>query len=476
MTTSANSSSWVRTYTKDDATKYQIAYRSNNTWRLNANGKAVPGSFTTNLQVDRTAIDGGVTGGGVNATWTTAATRGPGANGVWERKYLDDDDTTLGFALPDASWSDLNDRKSNFNSQVNNISSNAIAKYFRTLGFGRGSGLSTQAGAIRELSRSQGSGNQGNPSEDPVGGNRTLITELPSEIGAKPRDKYGSRYTYYYPVALSYNRDQDKMQISVLKYKPKQIKGFKIAKSRDAGGRDGYTKRVLGSVFLPVPGSVTDSNNVAWSQGEMDPAKIAMAQAFFKNIQKESQQVEGLIDSVSEISQQIGENSGDVKKGVAAVLTKAATGGDILSRTTGSVINPNMEMLFQGPAIRPFSFSWKMSPRDLEEAQMIKKIIRMFKQSQSVKRSKSMLFLQSPNTYAIRFLTARGKEHGYLPKIKECALTGFNINYTPDGNYSTYENSSMVAYEMSMSFQELEPIYHDDYTALDQDTDESIGF
>jgi len=225
-----------------------------------------------------------------------------------------------------------------------------------------------------------------------------------------------------------------------------------------------------------VPGSVTDSNNVAWSQNTMDPAKIAMAQAFFKNIQKESQQVEGLIDSVSEISQQIGENSGDVKKGVAAVLTKAATGGDILSRTTGSVINPNMEMLFQGPAIRPFSFSWKMSPRDLEEAQMIKKIIRMFKQSQSVKRSKSMLFLQSPNTYAIRFLTARGKEHGYLPKIKECALTGFNINYTPDGNYSTYENSSMVAYEMSMSFQELEPIYHDDYTALDQDTDESIGF
>ena len=110
MSTSANSPSWVRTYTRDDATKYQIAYRSNNVWKLDANGRAVPGSFTTNLQVDRTAIDGGVTGGGVNATWTTAATRGPGAKGVWERKYLDDDDTSLGFALPGASWSDLNDQ------------------------------------------------------------------------------------------------------------------------------------------------------------------------------------------------------------------------------------------------------------------------------------------------------------------------------------------------------------------------------
>ena len=64
----------------------------------------------------------------------------------------------------------------------------------------------------------------------------------------------------------------------------------------------------------------------------------------------------------------------------------------------------------------------------------------------------------------------------FLPKIKECALTGFSMNYTPDGNYQTYENSSMVAYEMQMSFQELEPIYHDEYTSLDQDRDESIGF
>ena len=188
MATSANSPSWVRTYTKDDATKYQIAYRSNNTWRVDAKGKAVPGSFTTNLQVDRTAIDGGVTGGGASATWTTAATRGPGANGVWERKYLDDDDTTLGYALPDASWSDLNNRSSNFNSQVSNVSANAIAKYFRTLGFGRGSGLSTQEGAIREISRSQGSNNQGSPSEDAVGANQSLRS-LPELEVKRNREK-----------------------------------------------------------------------------------------------------------------------------------------------------------------------------------------------------------------------------------------------------------------------------------------------
>ena len=476
MATTANSPSWIRTYTRDDSTRYRIAYRSNNTWKEDAKGRPVPGSFTTNLQVDRVAIDADVTGGGVNATWTTAATRGPGANGVWTRQYFDDADTTLGFVLPDASWSDLNDRKSNFNSQISNLSANAIAKYFRTLGYGRGSGVSTQAGAIREISRSQGSNNQGNPSEEATGANLLNISALPEEDTGKPREKYQSRFTYYYPLAIKANRDQDKMKIDVLEYKPKKIKEFKVATKRDAGGRDGYTQRRIGGVLLPVPGAVSDNNTVTWGADTLNPAQLAIANAFFQNVSKEKGQTEGLIDSVGNIAKAIGENKEDVKKGVAATLTQAATGANILTRTTGSIVNPNMELLFREPQLRPFTFSWRMSPRDFEEAEMIKKIIRMFKQSMAVKRSKSLLFLKSPNTYAIRFLTAKGKEHGYLPRVKECALTGFSVNYTPDGNYQTYENSSMVAYEMQMSFQELEPIFHDEYTDLDNNTDESIGF
>ena len=473
MATTANSSSWVRTYTKNDATKYQIAYRSNNTWRNDANGKAVPGSFTTNLQVDRTAIDGGVTGGGTGATWTTAATRGPGAGGIWERKYIDDEDTTLGYVLPDASWDDLNNRSSNFNAQVNNVSSNAIVKYFRTLGFGKGSGLSTQSGAIRELARSQGINDQGNPSDEAVGANQRLRT-LADEAKDRPREKYGSRYTYYYPVALKTNIDQDKLQISVLEYKPRPLPSKQSKPSLGIGEREGYRSRVLGSVFLPVPGNVVDSNNVSWDQDTLDPAKLALSDAFFDNVG--SGGVEGLIDSLGKTAQAIGVNKGDTKEAVAGALAKAATGGSILTRSTGKIINPNMELLFKGPSMRTFQLSWKMSPRDYEESEMIKKIIRMFKQSMAVKRTESQVFLKSPNTYKLRYLTARKQEHSFLPKIKECALVGCSINYTPDGNYQVYENSSMVAYQMTLSFNELEPIYHDDYTKLDQDRDESIGF
>ena len=52
-------------------------------------------------------------------------------------------------------------------------------------------------------------------------------------------------------------------------------------------------------------------------------------------------------------------------------------------------------------------------------------------------------------------------------------MTGFNVNYTPDGNYATYRNSAMVAVELTFSFQELEPIFNSDYQ---NDGDSSIGF
>ena len=55
-------------------------------------------------------------------------------------------------------------------------------------------------------------------------------------------------------------------------------------------------------------------------------------------------------------------------------------------------------------------------------------------------------------------------------------MVDFGVNYTPDGSYMTYDNSSMVSYEMAMSFQEIEPVYNNDYTDLDKDRDQSIGY
>ena len=148
----------------------------------------------------------------------------------------------------------------------------------------------------------------------------------------------------------------------------------------------------------------------------------------------------------------------------------------ILARTSGSVINPNMELIFKGPQLRSFGFTYLLSPRDPKESKEILKIIRMFKQSMAPQTTASNVFLKAPNTYRLEYHSTGRRGHNYLPKIKECALVTFDVNYTPNNTYMTYEDTSMVQYSISFGFQELDPIYNADYTDLDSDSDQSVGY
>jgi hypothetical protein len=182
---------------------------------------------------------------------------------------------------------------------------------------------------------------------------------------------------------------------------------------------------------------------------------------------------------------QVPEDQGKTLKGAAAPLTSLAIGklaGDatgtnknIFTRTTGAVLNPNLELLFTGPKLRGFQFNFSLSAREKAEAIVIKKIIRFFKQGMSVKRAASTLFLKAPNTFNIQYIH-KNKDHPWINRIKECALTNFTVNYTPAGNYATFEDGAMTQYDITLSFSELDPIYDDDYTALDNDKDTQIGY
>ena len=475
---SAESNTIYRTYTQPDGTKKRTAFKVKVDFQYDANGK--PTGFVQNLQNDLTAIDGGVTGGGVNASWTTGAKLMAGDGNVWKRQHRDPTQTDLGFVMPDDGWADLNDRGSNFSSQVNNTAAGALAKLFNGEGYGRTFGMDSQAGAALKLSDYLGTnklGLSGDALSAPAGNpmrvtEQTAADKMEEGIGRKKYDQL------YYPTALKYNRGQDRLQISVLKYEPRRQQnqnGKPVSyKLKD---RASYTQRILGSCILPVPGGVGDTNMVSWGPDNMDPASLAIASATFEGLQQDNP-VKGFMDQLEGTAHAAVGDKGAIKTALAGILTKEATGvGNILTRKTGAIVNPNMELLFNAPQLRPFAFTYRLSARSREESHMIKKIIRMFKQSMSVQRTKSQLFLKSPNTYKLTWLTQQGsQEHQFLPKIKEVALQGFNVNYTPDGNYATYEDSSMVAYEIQFNFTELEAVYNDDYQNLDGDKDESIGY
>jgi len=140
----------------------------------------------------------------------------------------------------------------------------------------------------------------------------------------------------------------------------------------------------------------------------------------------------------------------------------------ILARAIGIIPNSNMELLFQSPSLRQFSFDWKMTPRDEEEARIIKNIIRFFKQGMAARKmtgsaGDSSLFLGTPNVFHVQYRTNQEQNMEGLNRIKTTACTGCSINYTPDGVWSAYEEGQPVSTVMSLRFQELEPVYDTDY-------------
>ena len=329
------------------------------------------------------------------------------------------------------------------------------------------------------LNAASGANNQANSGDDQNGD-----SSKPSAKGGAGESEEGTRESdfgiHVFPSTLrTGEKGQDFLKIDMMKYQPKEL-GNKADEARASAsggkmtGKFGFgdrnpDRKTIGTVILPIPGGIQDSNQVQWGSDSMTPLQIAMANVAMTTI------TEGFsagADAVgSEVNKATGMGGDDVKKALANTLAGQAAGaGKLLTRTTGAVMNPNMDLLFNSPNMRNFSFQFRLAPRDREEAMTVVQIIRFFKQGMAAIRSKSRLFLKSPHTFrlAYKHKAEKGagfeqKDHPYLNKFKECALGGFTVNYTPDGQYATYEDGVMASYQISMNFQEMEPVYNDDY-------------
>lgn len=283
---------------------------------------------------------------------------------------------------------------------------------------------------------------------------------------------------FKFPEKLSYPSNlqiehQDVIKFNMLKYEPRNINESANQGLGSFGERSNFTSRTIGNVFLPIPGGISDTNSVTWGSDEMNPLEKSLAEIANSVITGGGAAGANTLEAQT---QNVQENSGAVRTGIAAIFTAQAIGkSNILSRTQGAVFNPNMELLFSGPTLRPFNFTFKLSARSVSDREQIRQIIRFFKQGMAVQRTASTLFLKAPHTFKIQYLH-KNKDHPYINLIKECALQSFTVNYTPEGNYMTFADGLMTSYEITMQFQELEPIFNDDYSKLDQDKDTVIGY
>jgi hypothetical protein len=239
-------------------------------------------------------------------------------------------------------------------------------------------------------------------------------------------------------------------------------------------------------ILLPIPSNIADSNSVNFSEDKLDAITARVAGAAY-NIMNTKFPDNGGVEA---FLRDLGKNTMDeLKKTFAGgdtlrqvYLTKLAAEAaglagignisldQILARSQGKILNPNMELLFNGPTIRSFKFSFKFTPRNEKEGEQVKLIISSFKRHMAPVPAGD--FLGTPGQFELRYRTGAG-DHKFLNKIKKCVLKDMSVNYTGENVYATYADGTPVSMIMDLTFQELEPIYSTDY---DENAAEGVGY
>jgi len=270
----------------------------------------------------------------------------------------------------------------------------------------------------------------------------------------------GGKFIGRYPL----NKDRKKfdfLQVTAKKYKPNQFLG-EGGMIQDAEDRNMSS---VGSVYLPMQPGLAESSNVNWGGETINAIEAAAANIAGSTIKGAGEGLgpafEGLMSGSKDALNTIFGEGGVDSKDVAAYFAQQAVGKNVFTRTTGKIMNPNLELLFSGPNLRTFNYNYQFTPREKREAREIRSIIKFFKKNMAPKR-KGKLFLESPNVFKLKYIFKNGQQHPFLNKIKICALQSFNVQYTPDGSYMTYDDGSMTSYTCSMTFQELNPVFEDD--------------
>jgi len=238
---------------------------------------------------------------------------------------------------------------------------------------------------------------------------------------------------------------------------------------------DFYKKTTEDPVILYMPEDISTGYKANWSGKS------------FSNIGRDAlstvgsgdggQVVQNTLNTMGDAFSQLIPNTGNkiVREVISKITGEGVSQNDVFGTTRGVILNPNVELLFSGTDLRNFQLNYKLIPRNSGEAEDIKEILKIFKRSMlprfsdgtemnstnigpGSRRNASNNFIKVPNVCKVSFMRGGGLNRD-VPQYKMCAVTQVDINFTPDGTYATYDDGTMVAYQLGLNFQETKLIF-----------------
>ena len=241
-----------------------------------------------------------------------------------------------------------------------------------------------------------------------------------------------------------------------------------------------------GNILLPMPSNISDSNSVSYDADSMNAiaaTAVGLTEEMMTGVTFDKNFVTSITTTADSVMGQVGKFVGD-NTALKSYATKALAAqavnvfganvslDSLLARGSGAILNPNMQLLFKSPTLRTFRFSFKLAPRNPREATEVKAIIRSLKRNMAPKTTGQQVsdgtgvFLDTPNMFKLRYRKGN-KDHPFLHRFKDCALSDMSVQYTGDNVYATYADGTPVSMILNLTFKELLPIYADDYNIND---------
>ena len=248
-----------------------------------------------------------------------------------------------------------------------------------------------------------------------------------------------------------------------------------IKLSRNKQNREGFlsnslgnnlTSRVTDSIAIYLPPNVTDSYANSYNATETGFLGFMLASGgkFLDQFRdKDMMSASGTaLSALSGVFEEALKQSGSA---LIETFTAAEGGYELANKIFGRSANPYLEVLYGGPQLRTFNYSFKFAPKNEDEKNDVQKIIQMFRfHSAPEHRNDHNMFLGLPSEFDIHYMYQAedgvANENTHYPKIATCVLQSVTTNFTPNG-VKSHADGSPVVITMDLQFLETEMITKD---------------
>ena len=272
----------------------------------------------------------------------------------------------------------------------------------------------------------------------------------------------------------------------VMKYTPEQ----QYAPSTYDLYQDSTDLEIKGpSIILPMPQDLGNEFAQTWQGKQFSGVgRAAIASLAGANMNFTNKKLKNASGNWKSFQTALNKSILNNMPGVGGALTM----NDISGSTRGIVMNPNTELLYDSPELREIGMTWKLMPKNIKEARIVKSIVNAFRDASlpsygskddpmpdwgtisgdgggnklnKKKNQDSSTYVLSGENFVhvpwlCKFTFMNGNEtHYHVAQFKPCAISKVSVNYTPDGMYSTYVDGSPVATELSLNFIESKLIF-----------------